>query len=274
MACALFLLFLTLGACGSDEPVENSQADTSSSTAPAAEDATQEPGSDEAQPDTAVDSGDTAEPAGTSPTPIPTTPPLDENGQVQTTPDDDDADSAGGLDAETLGDRGLREPGEERSEDDADSTDGSTPAAEATSTPESETVSVEPTPTPGPTPTSPPLNDPVAPPSAQLPDEPVPSDDLVIQGPPTDDGTDIPVFSNEGILACATTEAAIEFLDRGDLTRTEQALQSAAALASSASEAQIASLAPQLSTAGRNSDAAFDAIVAMLSACAQYGYEV
>ena len=147
-------------------------------------------------------------------------------------------------------------------------------APEPTATAEPEPVSVEPTPTPAPTPTPPPQNDPVGQPPTQLPQGPVPSDDLVVQGPPTDDGSDIEIISDAGILACVTVESAIQFLDRGDLGRTSETLEAAAAFAANASESGIAALASQLSSAGRDSDASFDAIAATLSACARYGYEV
>lgn len=264
---------LLLAACGSDEPEAVAQAEES--LAPVSTDAvdgrdddelvtgaaeTTDQGATEAQ-----DDGDSTE--------------LDAADQPETPESErdeaEDADDPGGLDAATLGDRGLRIPGLELPEDDdvAEPTVAPAAAPEPTSTPAPEPVSVEPTPTPAPTPTSPPLNDPVVP-QAQLPQQPVPSDDLQIDGPPTDDGSEIEIISDSGILACATAEAAIEFLDRGDMTRTQQALQSAGALASTASESAIAALATQMSSAGRDSDASFDAIVAMLSACAQYGYEV
>lgn len=187
----------------------------------------------------------------------------------------DSAEPQSGLDADTLGDRGLRLPGEEPDEADAPTVEPTVaPTASASpNTSEPEPVSVEPTPTPAPTPTPPPQNDPIEP-QIQLPPVPVLSDDLVIPGPPTDDGSEIEVISDSGILACSTTEAAIEFLDVGDLTRTQETLQSASSHAASSSESGIAGLASQLSNTGNDSDASFNAIVAMLSACAQYGYEV
>lgn len=271
-------LCLLLAACGSDEPAAVAEAEESlasaSTDAVEPEDAEEQVGDAvETTGETASqDDGDSAEPDAT-------------DGDQTETPESDDSqsnadraddpDDPGGLDAATLGDRGLRIPGLELADDSEATTPTATPTAAPapTSTPEPEPVSVEPTPTPAPTPTSPPLNDPLQP-QPQLPQQPVPSDNLEIDGPPTDDGSDIEIISDAGILACATTEAAIEFLDRGDLTRTQEALQSAGALASAASESEIASLATQMSSAGRDSDASFDAIVAMLSACAQYGYEV
>ena len=264
---------LLVAACGSDEPEAVAQAEES--LAPASTDAG-EPDDAEASVGDAVETTDVDQGATDAQDDGETAPDATEDAaDAESDADDaDDTDDPGGLDAATLGDRGLRIPGLELPDDSSATTEPTaTPAAAPTSTPEPEPVSVEPTPTPEPTPTSPPLNDPLQP-QTQLPQEAVPSDDLEIDGPPTDDGTDIEIISDAGVLACATTEAAIEFLDRGDLTRTQEALQSAGALASTASEPAIAALATQMSSAGRDSDASFEAIVAMLSACAQYGYEV
>lgn len=273
---ALIAVCMLLTACGSDAPETATQAEESVASAVNSESA------DSAADDTnSVDVASDAPDAGD--TDADTDPTAGADNANATADGDSSGDASGaeaapGLDEESIGDRGLRVPGEERPEgDESEPVDPSvtpTAAPAPTATPEPEQVSVEPTPTPAPTPTPPPQNDPVGQPPTQLPQGPVPSDDLEIQGPPTDDGSEIQVFSEAGVLACATTEAAIEFLDRGDLTRTEEALQSAGALASSASEPAIAALASQLSTTGRDSDASFDAIVAMLSACAQYGYEV
>lgn len=281
--CAFCLL---LAACGSDEPGTVAQADESLAPAstPAASDASGDDGAvdagnaDQAADASDSDANDTADDDGAEGTGA------EGNGDTESaeaadSSDDDDSDDEPrkGLDKETIGDRGLRIPGEERPEAEPNAAEPTVTAAavaEPTATPEPEPVSVEPTPTPAPTPTPPPQNDPVGQPPAQLPQGPVPSDDLVIQGPATDDGSDIEIISDAGILACVTVESAIQFLDRGDLGRTSETLQAAGAYAASASESGIAALASQLSSAGRDSDASFDAIAATLSACARYGYEV
>jgi hypothetical protein len=105
------------------------------------------------------------------------------------------------------------------------------------------------------------------------PTGPVPSDDIVIHGPEIDESETASISEN-GALACALTESAIEFLDLGDGNRMAAALQEAAQYAGQAVEPEITLMAADLTAAGSNEEAAIAAIIATLGACAIHGYQV
>lgn len=109
--------------------------------------------------------------------------------------------------------------------------------------------------------------------TAPAPTGPVPSDDIVVQGPDVDESEPV-IISDSGATACALAESAIDFLDVGDLSRAASVLQEASTSAAQASEPEIAGTAPELAAAGANEDAAVAAIIAMLNACAIHGYQV
>jgi len=149
------------------------------------------------------------------------------------------------------------------------------PDGAATATPEP-AAAPEPTAVPVPSPTPlPPTPVPTSAPVISVPTAtgPVPSDNIVVQGPAVDE-SESPTISDAGALACTVTESAIDFLDLGDLNRMAATLQQAGQHAQQASEPEIAAMASILNGAGPSEDAAFEAIVATLNACAIHGYQV
>lgn len=212
------------------------------------------------------------------------------------TPDTPATDSAG-----SDSDRGGRNLGSDAGAlDDDDAAVTETPAAAATPTPEPPASATEapasdapestetpvattpPLPTVAPLataapvaavqPTSTPVPEPVV--VAQVPAGPLPSDDIVVEGPATVDESLPAGISNNGASACAATESAIEFLDFGDTNRMAGALAEASRFAGQASEPELVALAPELAAAGTNEEAAISTIIATLGACAVYGYQV
>lgn len=120
-----------------------------------------------------------------------------------------------------------------------------------------------------------PMADPGPEPAIAAPAErvPVPSDDIVIEGPTIDESEPVAI-SDAGASTCALTEGAIDFLDRGDTARMTAALEQAAQLAGQTAEPEIAQMAADLGAVGANEDAAVAVIIATLGACAIHGYQV
>jgi len=194
--------------------------------------------------------------------------------------DEPASDPESDTDSTSTGDRGGRNLGDE-------STTQAEPAAiqteEPTATsepvvaepvqqedPEPEATAVATTePLPPPTPTPPPTPNIAAPVDAG----PLPSDEIVIQGPIVDESESANI-SDAGAIACALTESAIEFLDFGDVARMAGTLLEASQSAAQAAEPEISSMAANLAAAGASPDAAIDVIIATLSACAIHGYQV
>lgn len=109
--------------------------------------------------------------------------------------------------------------------------------------------------------------------TAPAPTGSVPSDDIVIRGPDIDESEPATISEN-GALACASAESAIEFLDLGDANRMAAALQEAGQYAGQAAEPEIAFMAADLAAAGSDEEASIAAIIATLSACVIHGYQV
>ena len=206
----------------------------------------------------------------------------------------DEADAT--LDAPTATPTSAPAPEAETVADDTNDEQTATPTEEPTATPVATTAPLptpEPSataptpvpstsvpstlvpPTPVPTATQVPVptqdGDPVFVPAA--PTGPVPSDEIVVQGPTVDEAESA-VISANGAAACARAESAIDLLDRGDSQGTAAALVEASQFATQASESDIAATASQLADAGTDEGAAIAAIIATLNACAQHGYQV